>query len=113
MRKLRKNKHMNTKMEHSIVQLIDLPDELLVMIFQRLNNVELLYSLMGINTRLDRIISDPVFTTYLTLFRYFSNHHICPLVDTVLGRFCSQILPKIHYKINVLHLESSSMGRIL
>jgi hypothetical protein len=113
MLKLRKNKHMNTKMKHPIVQLIDLPDELLVMIFQRLNHVELLYSLMGINTRLDRIVSDRIFTRYLTLFRYFSNRHICPLVDTVLGRFCSQILPEIHYKINILHLESSSMERIL
>jgi hypothetical protein len=105
MPKLRKNKDMNTKMKHSVIQLIDLPNEFLVMILQRLNDVELLYCLLGINRRLDRIISDPVFTKYLTLFRYFSTRHICPLVDTVLGRFCSQILPEIHYKIHILHLE--------
>jgi hypothetical protein len=100
-------------MQHSIVQLIDLPDELLVMIFKNLNNVQLLCSLMGINTRLDKIISDSIFTKDLTLFRYFSNENICPLVDTILDRFCFQILPEIHYKINMFNLESLSMERIL
>ncbi|CAF2945702.1 unnamed protein product [Rotaria sp. Silwood2] len=68
---------------------------------------------MDINTRLDRIISDPVFTRNLTLLRYFSNRFICPLVDTVLDRFCSQTLLQIHYKIDWLNLESLSMERIL
>jgi hypothetical protein len=54
-------------MKHSMVQLIDLPDELLVMIFLNLNNVELLYSLMSINRRLNRTIFDSVFTKDLTL----------------------------------------------
>jgi hypothetical protein len=31
----------------------------------------------------------------------------------MLDRFCSQILPEIHYKINSLHLEALSMERIL
>jgi hypothetical protein len=68
---------------------------------------------MGINTRLDRILSHPVFTENLTLLRHFSNRLIYPLLDTVLDRFCLQILPQIHHKINVLNLESSSMERIL
>ncbi|CAF4241865.1 unnamed protein product [Rotaria sp. Silwood2] len=100
-------------MKYSIGQLIDLPDELFLMIFKNLNNAALLYSLMNINTRLDRIISDPVFTRNLTLLRYFSNCLICPLADTVIDRFCLQILPQIHYKINWLNLESLSMERIL
>jgi hypothetical protein len=48
----------------------------------------------------------PVAPPLLTLFRNFSNQHIRPLIDTVLHRFCSQILPQIHYKINMLYLES-------
>ena len=100
-------------MEHRNVQLIDLPDELLLVIFKKLNNVELLYSLMGINTQLDRIISDPVFTKNLILVRHFSSDLIYPLVDKVLDRFCSQILPHIHSKMNTLYLESLSMKRIL
>ncbi|CAF1050282.1 unnamed protein product [Rotaria sp. Silwood1] len=104
---------MNTNMEHTNVQLIDLPNEVLLMIFKKLNNVELLYSLMGINTQLDRIISDSVFTKNLTLVRYFSSDLIYPLIDKILDRFCSQILPHIHSKINTLYLESLSMERIL
>ena len=100
-------------MEFSTLQLIDLPDELLVMIFKQLSKVELLYSLMGINIQLDKILSDSIFIKELTLFRYFTNDYIFPLVDTVLDRFCSEILPKIHYKINVLNVESFSMKRIL
>jgi hypothetical protein len=56
-------------MEHTIVQLINLLDELLMMIFKKPSNVELLYSPMDINTRLDRIICNSVFTRYLTLLR--------------------------------------------
>jgi hypothetical protein len=60
---------MNMNLQYLIVQLIDLPDELLVMIFKILNNVQLLYSLIGINKQLDRILSDSIFTKNLTLFR--------------------------------------------
>ena len=104
---------MNTNTEHSTVQLIDLPDELLLMIFKKLNNIELLYSLMGINTQLDKTISDSVFTKELTLFRNCSKQNIYPLNDTILDRFCIQILPQIHYKINMLNLDTLSMERIL
>jgi hypothetical protein len=100
-------------MQYSLVQLIDLPDELFLMIFKILNNVQLLYSLMGINKQLDRILSDSIFTKDLTLFRNLPNDHICPLVDTIFDRFCLHILPEIHHKINILNLESLSMERIL
>ncbi|CAF1340543.1 unnamed protein product [Rotaria sordida] len=94
------------------VQLIDLPDELLFIIFKKLNNVELLYSLMGINKRLDRILYDSIFTRRLTLIRSSSNRHIYPLRDEMLDRFCLEILPKIHHKIEWLTVESLSMERI-
>ncbi|CAF2546373.1 unnamed protein product [Rotaria sp. Silwood2] len=100
-------------MVRTIVQLIDLSDELLLLIFKKICNVELLYSLIGINIRLDRIVSDSIFTRNLTLLRHVSNDLIYPLVDTVVDRFCSQILPQIHHKINTLNLESLSMERIL
>ena len=100
-------------MQRSTIQLTDLPDEILLMIFKNINNVQLLYSMTGVNTRLDEIMSDPVFTRNLTLFRYVSNYLICPLVDVELHRFHSQILPQIHYRIHTLNLESSTMERIL
>ncbi|CAF4323633.1 unnamed protein product, partial [Rotaria sp. Silwood2] len=100
-------------MEHSCVQLNDLPDEVLLIIFKKLNNVKVLYSLMGINKRLDKILHDSVFTTNLTLLKYLSYDSIYSLSNPMLDRYCVEILPKINNKIKWLNLESSSMKRIL
>ncbi|CAF4649203.1 unnamed protein product, partial [Rotaria sp. Silwood1] len=44
---------------------------------------------------------------------FFSNGLLYRFTNTILDRFCLQILPKIHHKIQFLNLESSSMERIL
>jgi hypothetical protein len=100
-------------MEYSSVQLIDLPDEILMIIFKKLYNFQVLYSLIDVSTRLNTIIYDPVFINRLTLLTRFSNGSIYPLTDSMLDRFCSQILPKIHHKIKWLDVEPLSMERIL
>jgi hypothetical protein len=100
-------------MNQSIVQLDDLPDKILMIILKKLWNIRVLYSLIGINKKLDRIACDPVFTKYLSLVNGSSDDSVCPLPDIVLNRFCSQILPKIHHHIQQLDLESSTMERIL
>ncbi|CAF1570105.1 unnamed protein product [Adineta steineri] len=100
-------------MNHSIVQLNDLPDEILMMILKKLWNIKVLYSLIGINKKLDRIACDPVFTRYLSLVNRSSNNSVAPLTNEVLNRFCAQILPKIHHHIRRLDLESATMERIL
>ena len=100
-------------MDHSFIRLIDLPDEILMTIFKKLNNVAVLYSLIGVNLRLNRILRDPIFTSRLTLLRYLSNGFIVPLSSIVLYLFCLQILPEIHHKLKWLDLESLSMERIL
>jgi hypothetical protein len=100
-------------MEHPSVELNDLPDEILIYILKKLFNVEVLYSLIGVNKRLHGIVHDPIFTNSLTLMRYISDDSINRLSDPILDRFCLQILPSIHHKIKWLNLESSSMKRIL
>ncbi|CAF4642625.1 unnamed protein product [Rotaria sp. Silwood2] len=100
-------------MEYSFIQLNDLPDEILIIILKKILNLEVLYSLIGVNHRLNTIAHDSIFTSHLTLMRYFSDDSIYPLSDPTLNRFCLQILPEIHHKIKWLDLESSSMERIL
>src|SRR5438874_930798 len=100
-------------MEHSCVQLMDMPDEILLFILTKLTNIEILYSLIGVNKQLDKIASDPIFTSHLTLMKCSSNGDIYPLGKSILDRFCLQILPKIQHKIKWLDLESLSMKRIL
>ncbi len=49
-----------SSMAHSTVSLLDLPDEMLLVIFKKLNSVEILHSLVGVNQRLDQLIKDYV-----------------------------------------------------
>jgi hypothetical protein len=90
---------------------MNLPDEIIVIILNKLDNVEVLYSLTNVNTQLNRIVNDSIFTTKITLMK--STGLTSTLPDTVLNRFCLEILPEIHQKIQWLNLESASMERIL
>jgi hypothetical protein len=104
---------MEMHMENLCVRLTDIPDEILLMILNKLTNIEVLYSLAGINIRLDKIANDPLFTEHLSLIRRLSSNVISSLDDSILERFCSEILPKIHYKMKWLDLEPLCMERIL
>ncbi|CAF4471097.1 unnamed protein product, partial [Rotaria sp. Silwood2] len=100
-------------MEYSCIQLNDLPDEILIYILKKSSNAEVLYSLLGVNKRLNKIVHDSIFTNDLSLLMSTSDGFVYSLPDLILYRFCSHILPKIHQKIQWLHLESLSMERIL
>ncbi|CAF2963815.1 unnamed protein product [Rotaria sp. Silwood2] len=100
-------------MFNSCVRLNDLPDEILISIFKKLSNAEVLYYLLGVNKRINKIVHDYVFTNDLSLLMSTSDDLIYSLPDLILDRFCSHILPKIHQQIQWLHLESRSMERIL
>jgi hypothetical protein len=98
-------------MNHSSAQLMNLPDELLLFILKKLDNADILYSLMGLNLRLDQIIRDPYFITEINLIR--PNDDTCEQVDTLIDRFCLEILPTIGHRIRWLKIRSTSMERIL
>jgi hypothetical protein len=101
-------------MQSSCVELNDLPDEILLMIFKKLNNLEVFYSFQGVNNRLNRIIYDPILTSHLNFLTWSSNKLINRFSSNIiLDRFCLQILPEICTKIKWLDLESSSMKHIL
>ncbi|CAF1529751.1 unnamed protein product, partial [Rotaria sordida] len=62
----------------------------------------------------NRIAHDSIFTSHLSLMECSSDNSIYyALSDSILDRFCSQILSSIHHKINWLNLESTSIERIL
>jgi hypothetical protein len=56
-------------MEHSRLKLEDLPDEILIIIFQELENCDVHYSFMGLNKRFDRILNDRIFTRNFILIK--------------------------------------------
>ncbi|CAF2451034.1 unnamed protein product [Rotaria sp. Silwood2] len=100
-------------MEYSYVQLNDLPDEILLIILKKFNNVELFYSLICVNKRLDKILHDFIFINTLTLMEYISYNRIYSLFDSILDRFCLPILPSFEHKIKWFHIEGLSIKHIL
>ncbi|CAF1473281.1 unnamed protein product [Adineta steineri] len=101
-------------MEYSNVGLNDLPDEILLIILKKLNNFDIHYSLQGVNQRLTQFIQDSIFTKDLYFTEKSSNKFIDRLSDEMThDRFCLQVLPSIHDKIEFLALESSSMKSVL
>ncbi len=104
---------MKMKMEYSCVELNHLPDEILLIIFQKLNSIDVLYSFEGVHQRLNKIIHDPIFTSRLTFVKWLTHDFTDLLCSSmILDRFCLQILPKIHDKIQWLDLESLSMKHV-
>ncbi|CAF4057649.1 unnamed protein product, partial [Rotaria sp. Silwood1] len=102
-------------MNQSNLHLLDLPNELLFIILNKFGNVNALYSLLGrINERFDSLLQDNVFTKTLHLIKISSTYdYISSFDDSILNRFCSGILSKIHHNVKHLTLESKSMKRIL
>ncbi|CAF0910564.1 unnamed protein product [Rotaria sordida] len=93
-------------MSRSNVHLLDLPNEILLIILRRLNNIDVLYSLLDINNeRLGILAQEKTFTNILN-FVYIDN-------ISVIDRFCIDILPKIHHNVKYFILEPIFMERIL
>ena len=100
-----------SKMHRCDAQLMNLPDELLLIILTKLENVDVLYSLMGLNPRLDQIIRDSSFTTEINLIQ--PNADPCEQVDAFIHRFRLDILPKISHLVRRFKVQSTSMEHLL
>jgi hypothetical protein len=101
-------------MNQSNVQFLDLPNEVLFIILKKLDNMDVLYSLLGVdNQRLDMIVQGKTFTETLNFVLTTSFDDILSIEASILDRFCANILPRIGQNIKSLILESKSMERIL
>ncbi|CAF1064472.1 unnamed protein product [Rotaria sordida] len=95
-------------MNQSDIGLLDLSNEILLIILKKLDNIDVLYSLFGINNqRLEILLQDDVFANTLNLATTSS------ITDLKLERFCTYILPRSNHCIKKLILETTSMERIL
>ncbi|CAF3217807.1 unnamed protein product [Rotaria socialis] len=95
-------------MNHRDIHLLDLPVEILLNILRKLNNMDVLYSLIGIEG-LDLLAQDEKFTNNHN-FVFASNDSIN---EPMLNRFCNSILPRIQYNVKCVVLETKTMDRIL
>ncbi|CAF0776093.1 unnamed protein product [Adineta steineri] len=96
-------------MSNSTLNIVDLCDEILLNILNKLNNLDVLYSCIGVNKKLDRLARDITFTQSINLVTTLSNEHH----NSILDRFCLLILQRIQHNIEYFTLNSLSVDRIL
>jgi hypothetical protein len=93
-----------------------MPNEILLMIFKKLNMVDVLYSLVSVTQRFDQLILNPFYIrnldmTSMTMKSFYDR--IYSIDDQVLSKICKNILPRIHHQVNELIVEQNSMERVL
>jgi hypothetical protein len=91
------------------MNILDLSDEILLCILNKLNNIDTLYSLVDVNQRFDRLALDSIYIRDLD----FTANDKSQEYDQFLDRFCTSILPRIHHQINKLTLGQLSIERLL
>lgn len=101
--------------QYDYINLFDhLPTEILLIILKKIDNMDVLYSLFNLNNQgLDNIIQSNTFTNTLSFVLTTLNDDTISISDPILDRFCTKILPRIHYNVRTLILNSLSMERIL
>jgi len=101
-------------MNRSDIHFLDLPNEMLIAILRKLNNIDVLHSLIGItNYRLHTLAKANVFTNTLNFVKTSSTDDCCSISESMLSQLCIDILPQIAYNVKCLILEPLSMERIL
>ncbi|CAF4214909.1 unnamed protein product, partial [Rotaria sordida] len=98
-------------MSRSNVNLLDLPDEILLVILKKLNNIDVLYSFIDINNEhLNSLAYEKIFSDTLN---FVSIDNVSAIDQEKLDRFCKDILPKIHENVKCFILQPISMECIL
>ncbi len=103
---------MNTS-NNNHLNILDLPNEILLKIFNKLNMVDVLYSLVDVNKRFDQLLLNPLYIRHLDMTTKSCFDRTFSIDNQVLNRICFEILPRIHQQIKQLTLESHSMKSIL
>ncbi len=98
------------------LNILDLPNEILLIIFNKLNMVDVLYSLVNVTQRFDQLILDPLYIhnldmTSMTMKSYFDRTY--SINNQLLSRICKNILPRIHHQVNGLIVEQHSMEHVI
>jgi len=102
------NNHLN---------ILDLPDEILFIIFEKLNTIDVLGSLVDVNQRFNRLALDPLHICNLNMTNMMtinSLYNQTSSIDAqVLSKICQKILPRIHHQVHKLTVDQYSMEQIL
>ncbi|UJR34375.1 hypothetical protein I4U23_021783 [Adineta vaga] len=95
------------------INILDLPNEMLRTIFNKLNMIDVLYSLVDVNKRFDRLALDSLYVHHTDLIINRDDIQNSLAEIDILQRICSKILPRINDKTTKFTLEPLSVERIL
>ncbi|CAF1364261.1 unnamed protein product [Rotaria sordida] len=99
---------MNTSNNNNI-NILDLPDEILLIILNELDMVDVFYSFVNLNKRFDRLALDPFYVQHLDLRSKTLKNHNSAVDNPVFNQIYINILPQIHHNVNKLTVESLFM----
>jgi len=99
---------MNTSNTNDI-NILDLPDEMLLIILSKLDMVDVFYSIVDLNKRFNQLVLDPLYIHHLDLTVKTSLDHNSPVDNQVFDQIRTKVLPRIHDKVNKITVTSPSM----
>ncbi|CAF1066082.1 unnamed protein product [Adineta ricciae] len=94
------------------VNLLDLPDEILLLILHKLTIIDMLHSLVNVNERFDRLVLNPLNISDLNLKNYSSVHYQSTSMEQVFAEilFSRSICNKSFFTIDYPQLRSLSLA---
>ena len=99
------------------LNILDLPDEILLIILKNVNLFDIISSLLGINRRLDRLIVDPLHIRHVDMTNDMIENSLHDLISStdveILSKFCHDLLPRIHQHMEQLTLAPYLIKTIL
>ncbi|CAF1160682.1 unnamed protein product [Rotaria sordida] len=99
---------MNTSNNNDI-NILDLPDEMLLIILSKLDMVDVFYSLVDLNKRFNQLVFDPLYIHHLDLTVKTLLVHNSPVDNQIFDQIRTKILPQLHCKVNKITVTSLSM----
>ena len=100
---------------HHRLNLLDLPNEVLLIIVEYLPVIDTLYSLVGINQRLDQLLWNPISTNTLNvtcLRPEMWPERVYSLDERALATLCRTVLPRICHQISHLIVDQFSIEAV-
>ncbi|UJR12937.1 hypothetical protein I4U23_017110 [Adineta vaga] len=95
------------------MNLLDLPNEILLYIFAKMNVVDALFRQSGFNQRLDQLLFNSIYVRELDFTIKSWDNSISSINDLVINHVCEKILPHINDKVIKLIVEPYAIERAL
>lgn len=95
------------------MNILDLPDEMLLAIFRKMNMIDVFYSLVDVNRRFHGLVLDLLCIFHLNLTNQTLLNEKSTVANQLVDRICEKLLIRSHQKINKLTVQPITMKCVL